>query len=127
MARSAVVELTQVAEDARLDAVYSALSSPQRREVLRVLAEAERKEHWLEDHFGSRAEQLRGSSCCAAEVCACGLSEYLGLASSTVSYHMRRLVDAGLVSARKDGLWVYYRLERAALEEAAQALRQVAS
>ena len=127
MSRSAVAQLTQVAEDARLDAVYGALSSRQRREVLRVLAEAERNEHWAEDHFGSRAEQLRGSSCCAAEVCACGLSEWLGLASSTVSYHMRRLLDAGLVSSRKDGLWVYYRLERPAIEEAAQSLQEVAS
>jgi Predicted transcriptional regulators len=127
MSGSAVAQLTQVAEDARLDAVYGALSSRQRREVLRILAEAERNEHWAEDRFGSRAEQLRGSSCCAAEVCACGLSEWLGLASSTVSYHMRRLLDAGLVSSRKDGLWVYYRLERAALEEAAQSLREVAS
>jgi len=127
MSRSAVAPLMDVAGGVHLDAVYSALASRPRREVLRVLAEAERNEHWAEDHFGPRAEQLRGSSCCAAEVCACGLSEWLGLAPSTVSHHMHRLIDAGLVSARKEGLWVYYRLDRAALEEAAQSLREVAS
>lgn len=127
MTRSTVVQLTRVARESRLDAVYGALSSPPRREVLRVLAEAERNEHWAEDSFGPRAEQLRGSSCCPAEVCACGLSEYLGLASSTVSYHMRRLVDAGLVSARKEGLWVYYKLERGALVEAARGLQEMVS
>jgi DNA-binding transcriptional ArsR family regulator len=127
MSRPAVGPLMVVAEEEHLDAVYSALSSRQRREVLRILAEAERNELWAEQKFGDRADQLRGSSCCAAEVCACCFSEWLGLAPSTVSHHMRRLLDAGLVSSRKDGLWVYYRLERAAIEEAAQSLQEVAS
>jgi DNA-binding transcriptional ArsR family regulator len=126
---SVVVPAKQRESDqtARLDAMYGALASQQRREVLRVLAEAERNEHWAEEHFGARAEQLRGSSCCAGEVCACCFSEWLGLAPSTVSHHLHRLLDAGLVSARKDGLWVYYRLERAAVEAAGQSLREMVS
>jgi DNA-binding transcriptional ArsR family regulator len=114
-------------ESERLNAAFSALSSPHRREVLRILADAGRDSNWAEDQFGARAGQLRGASCCGDEVCACCFTELLGLAPSTVSHHMHRLVEAGLVEARKDGLWVYYRLERAALEEVAQALREVAS
>lgn len=107
---------------ADLDAVYSALASRKRREVLRILDEAERNEHWAEERFGDRAAYFRGSSCCPSEVCACGLAEWLHLAPSTVSHHMHRLTEAGLVSARKEGTWVYYRLEREVLQQALQAL-----
>lgn len=127
MSRSVIVPAAVITDEARRDAVYAALSSRQRREILRILAEAESNELWAEEKFGERAQDLRGSSCCAAEVCACCFSESLGLAPSTVSHHMRRLLDAGLVSARKEGLWVYYRLERAALEDAAQSVRELVS
>ena len=36
---------------------------------------------------------------------------------------MAILRDAGLVTARKDGLWVHYALRREALSRAAEALR----
>lgn len=97
------------------DAVFSALASPQRRAILNLLAEAER---------GAAA------ACCAslgvgAEVCACRFSEKLGLSAPTISHHMRQLLDAGLVSARKQGQWVYYTLRREALDEAAAALKEL--
>ena len=38
---------------------------------------------------------------------------------------MRLLLDAGLVSARKQGQWVYYRLRREALTQAAAALKEL--
>ena len=44
------------------------------------------------------------------ELCVCQIIELLGLAPSTVSKHMAVLHQAGLVEARKDGRWVYYRL-----------------
>jgi ArsR family transcriptional regulator len=93
------------------DAVFSALASPQRRAILNVLAEAER----------GAAEACCGSS----EVCACRFSEKLGLSAPTISHHMRQLLDAGLVSARKQGQWVYYTLRREALDEAAAALKEL--
>ncbi|MFI8767388.1 ArsR/SmtB family transcription factor [Streptomyces sp. NPDC053792] len=42
------------------------------------------------------------------EACVCDLTPLLELAQPTVSYHMRILVDAGLVSRRKRGTWVWY-------------------
>ncbi|MFJ3962874.1 ArsR/SmtB family transcription factor [Streptomyces sp. NPDC090036] len=42
------------------------------------------------------------------EACVCDLTPLLGLAQSTVSQHMRTLVDAGLVSRRKRGTWAWY-------------------
>jgi len=44
------------------------------------------------------------------ELCLCQIIGVLGLASSTVSKHMSLLMDAGLVRARKDGRWRYFRL-----------------
>jgi len=93
----------------QLDEVFKALASGHRREILRVLG---------------ACTPEPGKTCCAAdEVCACKISDHLGLSASTVSHHMTVLRNAGLVDARKDGLWTYYTLKRDALEEAARELR----
>ncbi len=44
------------------------------------------------------------------ELCVCQLIELLELAPSTVSKHMSVLRQARLVSGRKDGRWMYYRI-----------------
>jgi ArsR family transcriptional regulator len=58
-------------------------------------------------------------------VCACTISERLGLAASTISHHMALLREAGLVHARKQGTWVYYSLDRARLREVARAIAEL--
>lgn len=55
------------------------------------------------------------------EVCACDLVEPSGRSQPTVSHHMRILVEAGLVTREKRGLWVWYRPVHARLD----ALRAV--
>jgi DNA-binding transcriptional ArsR family regulator len=47
------------------------------------------------------------------ELCVCQIIEMLGLAPSTISEHMAVLHRAGLVQARKEGRWIYYRLAAA--------------
>lgn len=47
---------------------------------------------------------------CGRELCACEIIQALKLAQPTVSRHMRVLADAGLVTGRKKGSWVHYRL-----------------
>jgi DNA-binding transcriptional ArsR family regulator len=44
------------------------------------------------------------------EICVCQITEFLGLAVSTVSKHLSILYQAGLVNARKEGRWMYYSL-----------------
>lgn len=44
------------------------------------------------------------------ELCVCHINELLGLAPSTVSKHLFLLRNARLLTARKDGRWMYYRL-----------------
>ena len=55
------------------------------------------------------------------EVCACDLVEPSGRSQPTVSHHMKILVDAGLVTRDKRGLWVWYRV----VPERLDALRAV--
>jgi ArsR family transcriptional regulator len=49
-------------------------------------------------------------------VCACELYEPLGLAQPTVSHHLRKLVDAGLLDREQRGKWAYFSLKRDAVE-----------
>ena len=44
------------------------------------------------------------------DVCVCNLHESLGMSQPKVSRHLAYLRRAGLVSARREGLWVHYRL-----------------
>lgn len=60
------------------------------------------------------------------ELCLCQLIEMLRLAPSTVSKHMAILYQAGLVDARKEGRWNYYRLaDEDAPEYVLEAIRWV--
>jgi DNA-binding transcriptional ArsR family regulator len=44
------------------------------------------------------------------EQCVCRITELMGLSMSTVSKHLSILYQAGLVSARREGRWMYYSL-----------------
>jgi len=48
----------------------------------------------------------------SGELCPCQITEVLGLASSTVSAHLKELKQAGLIVERKDGRWVYIGLAK---------------
>jgi ArsR family transcriptional regulator, arsenate/arsenite/antimonite-responsive transcriptional repressor len=52
-------------------------------------------------------------------VCVCHLIEPLGLSQPTVSHHMRRLLDAGLVEREQRGKWAYFSLKDHAVEKLA--------
>lgn len=91
-----------------LAAVFSALADPTR---LRILA-------------------LLGDS----EVCVCHIHDALRLPQPTVSRHLAYLRRAGLVEARRQGLWAHYRLVRsrdggvqAAVDAAIQAVGHVSA
>lgn len=48
------------------------------------------------------------------ELCVCDIVTVLGVPQPTASRHLAYLRKSGLVLARKDGLWSYYRLAPAA-------------
>lgn len=51
------------------------------------------------------------------ELCACNILEEFKITQPTLSYHMKVLTESGLVSCRKDGVWMKYSLNRDGLEE----------
>jgi ArsR family transcriptional regulator len=44
------------------------------------------------------------------EICVCELCEYLGVAQSKLSFHLKILKEAELVRTRQEGRWIYYSL-----------------
>ena len=59
------------------------------------------------------------------ERCACKLQEVLGISQPTLSHHMRILLDAGLVSGRKEGKWIHYSLSESGAQQAKALLCSV--
>ncbi len=49
------------------------------------------------------------ATCADGEVCACNMVETLGKSQPTVSHHLKVLREAGLVTADKRGIWMWYR------------------
>ena len=48
-------------------------------------------------------------------VCVCEFMPQLGLSQGTVSFHLKKLLDAGLLDREQRGTWAYYSLHREAL------------
>ena len=89
----------------------------------------------LEQTFQALADQTRLrilALLATGDVCVCHIHESLGLPQPKVSRHLAYLRRAGLVVARKEGLWVHYRLAvlpdpvlRTVHDAVAHALRDV--
>ena len=60
-------------------------------------------------------------------VCVCKLMPALGLAQPTVSYHLKLLVEAGLLERERRGRFAYYRLAAGSLEQLGDLVRGPAS
>ena len=84
---------TLTADPARTARLFHALSDETRLEIVRLLSSGER--------------------------CVCELTGAMDAAQSRLSFHLKTLKAAGLVSDRRAGRWVYYALVPAALEEIA--------
>ena len=53
----------------------------------------------------------------AGQVCVCELVPLFDLSQPTVSHHLKKLRDAGIVGSERRGLWSYYYVEADALGE----------
>src|SRR2546423_10238418 len=81
--------------DAEADAaaaLFKALADPARVKIVNVLARS------------------------GEAVCACEFEPALGLSQGTVSHHLKRLTDAGLLDREQRGRWAFFSLSEAALE-----------
>ena len=59
------------------------------------------------------------------ERCVCDLQDELEAAQSRLSFHLKKLKDAGVITDRRDGRWVYYSLVPEALEQMRAFLGEV--
>lgn len=82
-------------EAAGTAALFSALGNPARVRIVNLLAASDEP------------------------VCVCHLIEPLGLAQATVSEHLKRLVEAGLLLREERGKWSYFSLNSEAFERVA--------
>jgi ArsR family transcriptional regulator, arsenate/arsenite/antimonite-responsive transcriptional repressor len=82
-----------VAGAERIAAVAKALSDPIRVQLVDVL-----RKH-------------------AGEVCVCELEPLFDISQPTLSHHLRKLREAGIVGVERRGLWAYYYVRPEALEE----------
>ena len=78
----------------------------------REATHAQRCFHALSDETRLRLLELLR----AGEQCVCDLTDSLDTGQSRLSFHLKVLKDAGLVTDRREGRWVYYALDAAALD-----------
>jgi ArsR family transcriptional regulator, arsenate/arsenite/antimonite-responsive transcriptional repressor len=99
----------------RLVALGQALSDPIRVRMLGLMAAAAREGRGccgLPD-LGVPAEAGEEN----VGVCVCEFEDYFGMGQSKVSYHVRKLKEAGLIHEEKRGKWSFYSPDREAARE----------
>src|SRR5215218_7679206 len=82
------------ADAAQLEQVFKALADRHRLKILNCLLAAE-----------------------GEAVCVCDFEDLLGLKQSTVSYHLKQLLDAGIILREKRGSYAHFSLRPGALEQ----------
>ena len=58
------------------------------------------------------------------EQCACVLLEQLDLGQSGLSYHMKILVESGVVESRQEGKWTHYKISQKGSAHALALLKE---
>jgi len=61
------------------------------------------------------------------ELCACMILEKFHITQPTLSHHMKKLSDCGLVNGRKEGRWMYYSLDENTVLEFTAFLTEITS
>ena len=94
-------------------------------DLLRALANERRLLilDWLKDPCAHFAPQVDGDLV-EDGVCGVRIAEKLGLSQPTLSEHLRILVQAGLVRAKKIKQWTFYRRDEAAMALARRLIQE---
>ncbi|MCV0427715.1 MAG: helix-turn-helix domain-containing protein [Roseibium sp.] len=92
----------------------SALSSPVRLQILLWLLDP--RSHFPEQRDGDLVED---------GVCVGFITEKVGLSQPTVSSHMKKLAESGLVTGKKIGNWMFYKPVREHIADIGEALSNV--
>lgn len=70
---------------------------------------------------GNRLQIIDMLSC--GEMCGCKILEKFDITQPTLSHHMKVLIDNGLVTSRKDGNWIHYKLNDNKMKEIIEFLQ----
>lgn len=104
----------------RLALIAKALSDPIRLGMLDLMAQG-RSCCGLPEPVGRGVPGAEGPS----GICVCEFQEHFGIGQSKVSYHLRVLKEAGLVSEETRGKWNFYFVHRDVAADALEALRSI--
>lgn len=61
----------------------------------------------------------------SGEKCACVLIEQMEIGQSALSYHMKILVESGIVTSRQEGKWTHYQISSQGSELATKRLLMI--
>jgi ArsR family transcriptional regulator len=92
--------MTDTISTGALDARFQALSDEKRLRILELLRDG--------------------------EACVCELTEAMDVSQSLLSFHLKKLKEAGLVRDRREGRWAYYRLNTGGFVELRDRLDELA-
>jgi len=84
-------------DSAELERLFQALADRHRLKVVNMLAQTE-----------------------GQAICVCDFQDALGLKQSTVSYHLKQLVEAGVIGREQRGRFAFYSLQPSVLERIAE-------
>lgn len=59
------------------------------------------------------------------EKCTCTLTDEINMPQSSLSYHMKILCEAGIVTGREDGKWTHYQINRQGSDRALALLKEI--
>jgi len=85
-------------ETVTLAGIFKALADPARIRIVNLLANSD------------------------SPICVCDFTGPTGLSQPTVSFHLKKLSSAGLVTRERRGTWAFYSLDRAALARVSSIL-----
>lgn len=57
-------------------------------------------------------------------VCVCDVTAHVGLSQPTVSFHLKKLLTAGLIRREQRGTWAYYSLDPNAVSKLAEVMSE---
>jgi len=81
--------------------IFKSLSDPHRVRIVNLLANAD------------------------GPVCVCDITAEIGLSQPTISFHLKRLVGAGLLKKERRGTWGYYSIDGRAMGRLANVMKGV--
>lgn len=61
------------------------------------------------------------------EKCTCVLTDEVNMPQSSLSYHMKILCEAGIVTGREDGKWTHYQISKQGSENIISLLKDIIS